>query len=180
VLLLIVVTVVNNLKLADLIGIFVRMRPRMESVARLRTGSRALAEDLVQDVWLKLENSPMTATIDNPAGFITQVAKTTVAGHLRKERRRAEIDLEISELIWEASDDISPERLLIGRENLEAVHAALDDLSEKTRRIFLMNRIEGISHRRIAEMLGVSDETVYYHIRRALERLATLRDEIAD
>jgi RNA polymerase sigma-70 factor (ECF subfamily) len=29
-------------------------------------------------------------------------------------------------------------------------------------------------------MLGISDEAVYYHIRRALERLAVLRDELAD
>ncbi|WP_145643192.1 RNA polymerase sigma factor [Neorhizobium alkalisoli] len=173
-------TAVNKLKLAELIGVFVRMRPRMERVARMRTGSHALSEDLIQDVWLRLENSPMGERIENPAGFLTHVANTTIAGHMRKERRRAEIDLEISELIWETSDEISPERLMIGRENLKTVHAALDDLSEKTRRIFLMNRIEGISHRRIAEMLGVSDETVYYHIRRALERLATLRDEIAD
>lgn len=134
----------------------------------------------MQDVWLKLENSQMAAPIENPAGFLTQVVNTTVAGHMRKERRRAEIDLEISELLWEANDDISPERLLIGRDNLKAINAALDDLSEKTRRIFLMNRIEGIPHRRIAEMLGVTDETVYYHIRRALERLAALRDELAD
>ena len=48
---------------------------------------------------------------------------------------------------------------------------------EKTRRIFLMNRIERIPHRRIAEQLGITDEAVYYHIRRALERLAALRDE---
>jgi RNA polymerase sigma-70 factor (ECF subfamily) len=53
---------------------------------------------------------------------------------------------------------------------------ALDNLPEKTRRIFLMNRIEHISHRKIAEKLGISDEAVYYHIRRALERLAKVRD----
>jgi RNA polymerase sigma-70 factor (ECF subfamily) len=82
--------------------------------------------------------------------------------------------------LWDTVDEASPERLLIGRENLSAVRAALDALPERTRRIFLMNRIEQISHRRIAEMLGISDEAVYYHIRRALERLAVLRDELAD
>jgi RNA polymerase sigma-70 factor (ECF subfamily) len=43
-----------------------------------------------------------------------------------------------------------------------------------------MNRIDGIPHRRIAEQMGMTDEAVYYHVRRALERLARLRDDLAD
>ena len=69
-------------------------------------------------------------------------------------------------------------RRLIGRENLRAVCAALDELPAKTRSIFLMNRIENISHRSIARIYGMTDEAVYYHIRRALEHLAQLRDEM--
>lgn len=156
------------------------MRPQLEASAYARTGCRATAENLVQDAWLKLENTRLDGEIDNPRGFITQVSKTTVAGHLRKERRRAEIDAEIFELLWDTADDATPERVLIGRENLSMVSATLNALPERTRRIFLMNRIEQIPHRRIAEMLGISDEAVYYHIRRALERLAVLRDELAD
>lgn len=175
-----VVVRVDRLKLGKLIGAFVKARPRLEASARARTGCRATAEDLVQDAWLKLEDTRLDAEVHNPGGFITQVASTTVAGHLRKERRRAEIDAEISGLLWDSVDEASPERMLIGRENLRAVCAALDALPARTRRIFLMNRIEQIPHRRIAEMLGISDEAVYYHIRRALERLAVLRDELAD
>lgn len=134
----------------------------------------------MQDAWLKLESTRDAGQIDNPGGFITQVAKTTVAGHLRKERRRAEIDAEVCGLLWDSVDEASPERVLISRENLCSVCGALGELPEKTRRIFLMNRIEQIPHRRIAAMLGISDEAVYYHIRRALERLAELRDELID
>ncbi len=99
---------------------------------------------------------------------------------MRKERRRSEIDLELSGLLWENVDEASPERVLIGRERLSSVCAALDELAPRTRQIFLMNRVEQIPHRRIAESLGITEEAVYYHIRRALERLAELRDELAD
>lgn len=141
---------VDGLKLAKLIDTFVKVRPRLEAAANARTGCRATAEDMIQDAWLKLENTRLDSPIDNPGGFITQVANTTVAGHLRKERRRAEIDAEISGLLWDAIDEVSPERVLIGRENLTAVRAALFELPERTRRIFLMNRVERIPHRRIA------------------------------
>jgi RNA polymerase sigma factor (sigma-70 family) len=160
-----------------LISTFLKARPRLETVAEARTGSKTTAEDLLQDAWLRLEKVRTDVPIDNPAGFIVSVTKRTVIDHVRKERRRAEIDAEISDVLWDSFDDISPERYLIGRESLEAVCAVLDELPEKTRRIFLMNRIERIPHRRIAEQLGITDEAVYYHIRRALERLATLRDE---
>jgi RNA polymerase sigma-70 factor (ECF subfamily) len=175
-----VVAGVDRLKLSKLIGAFVQARPRLEAMAHARTGCRATAEDMVQDAWLKLENTHLDAEVGNPGGFITQVAKTTVIGHLRKERRRAEIDAEVCELLGETVDEVSPERVLIDRQTLGCVCAALDQLPEKTRRIFLMNRIGQIPHRRIAEMLGISDEAVYYHIRRALERLAVLRDELSD
>lgn len=171
---------VDKLKLGKLIGAFIKVRPRLEAMAQARTGCRAMAEDLIQDAWLKLENTHLDGQVDNPVGFITQVANTTVMGHLRKTRRRAEIDAEVCGLLWDDVDEASPERVLIGRENLCSVRAVLDELPAKTRRIFLMNRIEQIPHRRIAEILGISDEAVYYHIRRALERLAELRDELSD
>jgi RNA polymerase sigma-70 factor (ECF subfamily) len=171
---------VEKLDLKRLMAAFMKMRPRLEATALSRARCPATAEDLVQDTWLKLDKARSVAAIDNPAGFVTQVARNTVSDHLRKERRRSEIDREISGLLWEGVDEMSPERMVIGRENLDAVRAALDELPEKTRRIFLMNRIDGIPHRRIAEQMGMTDEAVYYHVRRALERLARLRDDLAD
>ncbi|NPD16361.1 RNA polymerase sigma factor [Xinfangfangia sp. D13-10-4-6] len=168
----------------SLFAAFVALRPRLLAMAQSRLGNRATAEDLVQDTWLRLENAS-TATrseggIANTAGFVSQVTMNGIRDHFRKERRRAELDAEVQDLLWEQSDEVSAERAVMGRQTLQAVQAALDELPEKTRQIFLMNRIEGVTHRRIAEMLDMSDEAVYYHIRRALEHLAHLRDELND
>lgn len=163
--------------LGKLFSTFRKIRPRLEAVARKRTGSRETAEDLVQDTWLRLEAATLDAPVEHPGAYIGRIADRVVSDHQRKGHRRAGIDAELSELIWDDADEISPERVLIGRERLAAACRVLDELPEKTRRIFLMNRIEGIPHRRIADMLGISDDAVYYHIRRALERLAELRDE---
>lgn len=164
--------------LAKLIGTFTQARPRLTALAQSRLGSRATAEDLVQDTWLKLENAGSTAPVENPAAFIGQIARNAMRDHFRKEGRRARIDAEVHDLLWEASDEISAERALIGRESLRAVCAALEELPEKTRRIFLMNRVGAIPHRRIAKIFDMTDEAVYYHIRRALEHLAQLRDDL--
>lgn len=144
-------------------------------MARARTGSRATAEDVLQDVWLQLEGARLDETIENPGGFIHRITANTIAGHLRKERRRSDIDAEVNAILWESTDAASPERAVIARDHLRAIEQALQELPPRTREIFLMNRMDGISHRKIAERLGISDEAVYYHIRRALERLAALR-----
>lgn len=170
-------TVLDKIRLGDLIGTFISLRPRLVAQAKARLRSRSLAEDMVQDTWLRLEVTGSDPQIVNPAGFLSQMTTNGIRDHFRKERRRAEIDAELRDLLWEQSDEVSPERALIGREMLSRVQAALDELPEKTRRIFLMNRIEGLTHRKIAEDFDMSEEAVYYHIRRALEHLADLRGE---
>ncbi len=166
--------------LSKLLATFVSLRPRLLARAQSRLGSRALAEDLMQDTWLKVETARPDTTVENPAGFIVQVANNVICDHFRKERRRAEIDAEVRDLIWESADDLSAERSLIGRDNLRAARAALEALPEKTRQIFLLNRIQNVPHRRIAEMFDMSDQAVYYHVRRALEHLAQIRDDMRD
>lgn len=161
--------------LRQLLTAFAQVRPRLEAVARSRVGSRETAEDLMQDTWLKLAGAKGD-TVENPVGFVTKAANNTVLDHLRKERRRAAIDAEVQEILWERRDEFSPERIAMGRDMLRAVQAVLDAMPEKSRRIFLMNRLGGVSHRQIARQLGISEEAVYYHIRRVLDRLAELRD----
>jgi len=163
-------------RIGQLLEAFASLRPRMEALARSRAGNREAAEDLMQDTWIKLSLSASGAAVENPAGFVTAAARNTVVDHVRKDRRRAEIDAEVQSLLWDATDDISPERVVIGREMLKMVESALDEMPERSRRIFLMNRLGGISHRQIARQLGISEEAVYYHIRRVLERLAAVRD----
>tara|TARA_R110000868_G_scaffold358331_1_gene619883 strand:+ start:50429 stop:50971 length:543 start_codon:yes stop_codon:yes gene_type:complete len=160
--------------------IFNLLRSRLVATAVAQTGNHATAEDLVQDSWLKVEQATHSTTIDNPAAFITKVVSHTVLDHLRKERRRAEIDAEVSSILWESQDDKSPERVASSREHLESISKALNELPERTRQIFMRNRFEQISHRRIAEHYDISEEAVYYHIKRALEHLAKVRDSISE
>ncbi|MGQ4273730.1 RNA polymerase sigma factor [Terrihabitans sp. B22-R8] len=163
-------------KLEKLLDTFVQMRPRLEALARSRTGCGTTAEDLIQDAWVKLETASIQVMIDNPGGYITQVANRTVIDHIRKERRRGEINQELADLLSEGAGEVSAERTLIARENLKAVEAVLETLPEQTRKMFLMNRLEGVSHRALAERFGMTDKAVYYHIRRVLERLAEIRN----
>ncbi|MDR7221045.1 sigma-70 family RNA polymerase sigma factor [Aminobacter aminovorans] len=162
--------------LTRLMTSFATLRPRIEALTRGRVGCSATAEDIVQDTWIRLSNVRHDDAIDNHAAFTMQAAKNAAIGHFRKQQRRNEIDAEVNDLLSASVDEISPERIVMGRDMLRAVDQALQTMPERSRRIFLMNRVNGVSHREIARQLGISDEAVYYHIRRVVERLAELRD----
>lgn len=57
---------------------------------------------------------------------------------------------------------------------------AINSLPPQTRRVLLMSRFEGLTHREIALELGISEAAVYYHIRRAFEHLAAVRSHLPD
>lgn len=166
------------MELTRLLANFMGIRSRAEAVARRHMGCGVAAEDIVQDTWIRLANVRNDDLIDNHTGFTVTAVKNAALGQLRKQKRRKEIDAEVNDLLWQSVDEISPERVVAGRDMLRAVDAALLTMPEKSRRIFLMNRIEGVSHREISRRLGISDEAVYYHIRRVVERLAELRDDL--
>lgn len=164
--------------LSRMLEAFLRARPHLLNAAQRRV-SRDCAEDAAQETWVRIAAAQAGEKVDNPGGYITRTMNNTVTDHLRRERRQRTIDAEVREILAGGADEVSPERQLMGRQMLDAVKVALEAMPERTRRIFLMNRIEGISHRRLAELENISEEAVYYHIRRALERLATLRRDMA-
>lgn len=166
-----------NFDLSRMLEAFLQARPKLVSSAQRRV-DRASAEDVAQDTWMRIAAVNRDKSVENPAGYIARIMNNAVTDHLRRERRRRDIDAEINGIFADSTDEISPERLLMSRQTLNAVTSALDAMPERTRRIFLMNRIDGISHRRLAELEEISEEAVYYHIRRALEQLAVLRRDL--
>jgi RNA polymerase sigma-70 factor (ECF subfamily) len=72
----------------------------------------------------------------------------------------------------------SPERVLLAREELEAVWAAVDSLSQQQRAIFLLRFTEEMSLAEIAAIMKLSVGTVKAHLFRATARIReTVRDK---
>jgi len=78
-------------------------------------------------------------------------------------------------------DPFTPSRHATGREELERMRAALDDLPPDFRRVIELARLEGLSHQEIAERMGRSPSATRTLLSRALARLATeLEPGLAD
>jgi RNA polymerase sigma factor (sigma-70 family) len=70
-------------------------------------------------------------------------------------------------------EHLDPERLLRGREDLQAATASLLCLPERTRTVFILRRLEGQKYRDIAQHLGISVSAVEKHMIRAIEHLSS-------
>jgi RNA polymerase sigma-70 factor (ECF subfamily) len=68
---------------------------------------------------------------------------------------------------WE-SDEPSPERITAARLEVARVQAALDTLTERARRIFIMRKVEGMAQKDIARALDVSEAVVENDASRSL------------
>src|SRR3546814_10173784 len=124
---------------------------------------------------LKLEDGH----IEDAEAFVFRVAANLLAdrGRSMATRGGAPLPLEGSEAMVsgvarECVEDRSPERVLLGQDALQQVLAALAELNERTRDIYILFRLENIRQREIASLYGISQSTVEKEVMRATLHLA--------
>lgn len=138
----------------------------------------ATADDLCQDIYLKLRRVDDPSAIDNCRGYLFMMAANLVADRLRAEVRRLSLLKERGrEAAWKPAQERTPEELLVARAEIDYLNRAVAKLPELSRRIFYANRFESKTQRDIAAEFGVSISTVEYHIRKVLDHLASARKE---
>ena len=142
------------------------------SFFRKRTRNPAEVEDLVQQVFLKLARQSADSGIDNPDAYIFQTASNTLRDHLRRDLVRERYDGREEAGEEQERSEISPERVLIGREAMARVAAALRELPERTRDVFMLRCFEGLKHAEIAQLMGVSVRAVEKHAAKALAHVS--------
>ncbi|WP_341327907.1 sigma-70 family RNA polymerase sigma factor [Methylotuvimicrobium sp. KM2] len=126
------------------------------------------ANDLLQDIFLRLINLHSAEPIANPRAFAYRIAANLATDHLRKQRETDDIDTDEYTQLPDASP--GPERIVFGRQKLELCEQALEELSPLCFKIFTMSRFEGYSHKQIAEELNISVSWVEKNIILALKQ----------
>ncbi|EJN07618.1 sigma-70 family RNA polymerase sigma factor [Herbaspirillum sp. YR522] len=133
---------------------------------RKQLGNSFDAADLAHDTFLRVMTSQRLMSLgDEPRAFLTDVAKKVVIDHWR----RREIERAYLETIAHLPQSQVPSeeaRLLI-QEAIAVCDAMLFKLGARTRKIFLMAQLEGLTYQQIAEVMSVSLITVKRHMRDA-------------
>jgi len=150
--------------------IFTRFYPRMISFAGMMVKSRDAAEEIVQEVFIRLwEQRELLSEVKSPENYLFIVIRNQALNHLRaaaKEQNRRE-------QLWEAlqqrvADDSTTLEMLEADQFFEQIVARL---TPQQQLVFRMSRTEGYSHQQIADQLHLSKETVKKHIANSLTQL---------
>jgi len=135
---------------------------------RRRTGCPERAADVAQDTFCRLLTGSPETEPRRPRALLTRIATRLMIDRGRRERlERAYLET-CSTMAAEHPGAPSPECLAELIDALEMITRALEDLPDKPRRAFLMNRLDGMRHREIAAELGVSKSSVKQYIARAM------------
>lgn len=154
------------------------MRPRLLRFISARGVPPDQAEDVFQDLFVKMSERP-SGPIAQPAAYIFQVAS-----NLLLDLRRSRIRRERRENSWsgadlggalEADDSPGAEQSLIARDQLRLVEQRLDELPPRTNEVFRRYRLHGEPQKQIAADLAISVSAVEKHLQRAYRQLVDAR-----
>jgi RNA polymerase sigma-70 factor (ECF subfamily) len=162
----------------------VRMyRRKVFNIAYTFVGTHDAAEDLTQDVFLKLFKS--LDTFDRRANFQTwliSVSRNLCIDHyrsVRKERQTINRDLDAADL-KPVSPTASPYAQLEQRDRVAMVRKALERLAPTLRTAVVLRDIQELTYQEIAEQLRVPEGTVKSRINRGRAELARQVQQIRD
>ena len=157
--------------------VFLENRGKLLLFLRSVAGS-ADAEDLLQELWLRV-GTTMTGPVERPLSYLYRAAHNLALERYRQtaraQRRALDWTDSVSETVAGISDEPSAERVLVARERLRLVEAALASVGSRAAMIFRKFRIEGQSQRDIASELGISISTVEKDLQRAYQALVAFR-----
>jgi len=169
----------SNDRLTD---IFRREQARLRSFVRKRVANEGDAEDILQDVFFELvEAYRLMKPVEQAGAWLFRVARNRIIDLFRKRRpEQLSDELTIEELL--PSPDAGPEAAYARSLLWEELEAALEELPEAQRDVFIAHEIDGRSFKELAEETGVGVNTLLSRKRYAVlhlrERLKEINEEI--
>jgi RNA polymerase sigma-70 factor (ECF subfamily) len=134
------------------------------------TKSRDTAEEVVQDVFLKLWERRAQVKVDNS---FTAYVKTVTYNQVIDFFRKAKNDRNMQQRIFRKVEQLrsGSEEYLLGKELDKLYHEAVNNLSPQQKKAYLMSREQDMSYDEIAHALGLSRNTVRNHIAEAIRSI---------
>lgn len=162
-----------SLRLGDeqaFLALYHRFEPPIYRFAVNMTGSKVLAEDITQDVFLALIRESFGYLPDRGtlSGYLFGIARKLVLRHI--ERGRVTFELEIDDADWTRPELIaSPDPMndLLRREGIEELRRAVLSLPRRYREVVVLCDLEEIAYEDAAGLLGCPVGTVRSRLHRA-------------
>ena len=154
----------------DFNALFLAHRRELHAYISQKLEDPAIAEDLAQETFLrffKFRTQNPALAITHARAYLYRIAHRLAIDHLRAAPPEP-VESLAAHAIGEIEDHgPQPDQLASDLAELERIQAALLELPERTRRIFVLARIEGLTYPEVARRLGISASAVQKHLSQA-------------
>ncbi len=168
---------------SGLAQVYVEIRSDLLRFLTARLGSRETAEDILQELWIRLEMAS-TGPVANSRAYLYRAAQNLALDAVRSRQRQALRDNEwakgqgIAGSLYPADPRPHAEAEMLAREDAAALASAIAALPDGAGRALRLHKLEGLSHAEVATRLGVSRSAVEKRLAVAMAHLrSALRTE---
>jgi RNA polymerase sigma factor (sigma-70 family) len=181
-----VLTIEQDQRISEAIA---REQPRLRNFIRKRVRVEGDVEDILQDVFFELVEAyyRLMKPVEQVGAWLFRVARNRIADFFRRKKPESlsdapsgDEDFALEDLL--PSPDAGPEAVYARGVLLEELDAALDELSEEQRDVFIAHEIQGRSFRDLAAETGLSVNTLlsrkHYAVLHLRRRLQAIYDEM--
>ncbi len=130
--------------------------------------------DLRQDIYIQVYESALQKLPDLPKAFLFATARNLLSRRMRREQIVPIEAVADFEALGMAADAPGPDRVVIARDELRRLQAAVDRLPDRCRKSFLLQHVDGLSRQEIAARMGVSEDTVKTQLQIASRTLTNI------
>ncbi|WP_395445609.1 RNA polymerase sigma factor [Caulobacter sp. UC70_42] len=120
---------------AALLGLYEEKRANLVRFFSARLGSRAEAEDLVQDLYLRISGMESVGPVDNPSALLHRIGSNLMLDRLRSQKRSGTRDSDWRDVTTtvvaghEVADEPSADEVVASRQRLRALVEAVRGLA---------------------------------------------------
>lgn len=154
---------------------FRKYAPRLEAFARKYTTDSTEAEDIVQNVFLKLWERRELLENRSLTSFLFMSIKNSCLNYLKHRQVADAVEQRMSgndmvEQLYMIDFVSDPSSLLQQKELTDSINRLMDELPPKCKEAFVLSRLNGLKNREIAAEMDITEKVVEKHITRALKR----------
>ena|ERR1700686_1983875 len=151
---------------------------RLQKLLLRRGRTREEAEDLIQEAFLRMqEYCGKGGEVRKPEHFLVRTVLRLAINARRDAHRDLYVDQNVEELTFLIDANPMPDEGLAADECLERMRGALDAVSQRTRDVFFMHRLDGLTYAQIARQMRLSISAIEKHMATALAALAEVSEQ---
>ncbi|MBU1375096.1 MAG: sigma-70 family RNA polymerase sigma factor [Alphaproteobacteria bacterium] len=161
-----------------LIRAFFEKRESLLLFLAARTRCMATAEDLIQDLYLKIAALDGGTDVRAPSALLYRMAANILVDHVRSSqrssRRNSDWRQETRTVMGgeDVVDEPAADEVLAAKQRVRLLADAVAELPLQMRRAFRLHKLEGLSQAQTAQAMGVSVKMIEQHIQAAIRNLS--------